>query len=82
MLVVDVQNRIRKIIQMNFKELNMFAEAVYWHKQYVDSNPDVGMGPSIDTLIKKISFRLSIELDTESLETVKRLVVCKNERLV
>lgn len=29
-------------------------EALYWRKAYADSNPDVGMGPSLSTLLDEV----------------------------
>jgi hypothetical protein len=45
------------------KELvTAMSEALYWRKQYDDSNPDVGMGPSLDSLLGYIIDRTDLTL--------------------
>lgn len=56
------------------EELILFSEAVYQLKKYTDSNPDVGMGPSVETLIEKISFNTKHFLCEEDQDKVAILI--------
>lgn len=48
-------------------EVNALATALYYAKEYDDSNPDVGMGPSVSMLFSKVCGFSGIKV-TESLK--------------
>jgi hypothetical protein len=58
-------------------EMNLAISAVYWRKGYSDSNPDVGMGPFLETLAKEVLDRANVDYTDEELdfivEEVRRL---------
>jgi len=43
------------------RELEIFARLLRMEKLYDDSNPDVGMGPTLGTLLDRSGFELSQE---------------------
>jgi hypothetical protein len=44
------------------REIRLFISAVYWRRQYDDSNPDVGMGPADWMLLEEIIKEVRIEV--------------------
>lgn len=46
-----------------FDLLAMTCSALYWSIQYDDSNPDVGMGPSIEMLLDGVLKQTEVKLD-------------------
>lgn len=56
------------------ERVRLVAEALYWRKGYADSNPDVGFGPFIDTLLEEVckGARVSLTVD-EKKEVLKRV---------
>jgi hypothetical protein len=60
---------------MNKELFTALCEALYWRKAYSDSNPDVGMGPSLETLLDSVLRRTGINLKDEE----RLLVVTKVE---
>lgn len=59
---------------MTSERVRLVAEALYWRKGYADSNPDVGFGPFIDTLLEEVckGARVSLTVD-EKKEVLKRV---------
>jgi hypothetical protein len=62
--------------------LVMTAEALYWRIRYVDSNPDVGMGPFPVTLLNKILEETNVDLNERQIQYVLEFVESRkqNER--
>lgn len=46
--------------------LRLLEEAVFWRLEYLDSNPDIGMGPLVKDVVKEMCERLNISLDDET----------------
>lgn len=56
----------------------LLSEAVYWSKRYDDSNPDVGMGPTIDTLLDDVLRSTKLEVSEKER---KNIVLSVSRRL-
>jgi hypothetical protein len=53
------------------REIRLVAEACYWRSEYVDCNPDVGMGPSDGMIVDDIAKNLNLHL---SRDEVRRII--------
>lgn len=59
---------------MTKKELELLYIACYHYKHYLDSNPDVGMGPSLSTLVDEICEYLTFQVDQKDRNKVVSLL--------
>lgn len=62
---------------MNELELKLFKCACYWYARYERSNPDVGMGPSPDTIVKRMAEENGIQppaIDAEFRAKLSRIL--------
>lgn len=65
---------------MTGTELELFVETLKWRVRYVDSNPDVGWGPSLETLISDISQAVGMNLTEQEFEVIVNLYQMKGYR--
>lgn len=47
---------------MNHDAYKLCIEALYWRRRYYDSNPEVGMGPTMERMLDAILARLEIDV--------------------
>lgn len=52
------------------REMELFRHLLLWRKAYQDSNPDVGMGPSLKMLAEELVKYLSFEIDEDDIAEV------------
>jgi len=55
---------------MTDTEKLLFIEAIVWKKAYEDSNPNVGMGPSMKTIAQEISEITGVIPDADELSFI------------
>lgn len=58
---------------MTPQELELFLLAVKYRKQYLDSNPEVGMGPTIETICRQVAAELSFSVSEDDIGWVATL---------
>lgn len=52
---------------MSNRELELFKVAVLLAKRLADANPEVGMGPSLQTIAQKVAEQLSFDVDPDDI---------------
>lgn len=52
------------------REMELFRRLVYLAKAYDDSNPEVGMGPSIEMIAEREAAKLSFEIDPDDIAEI------------
>jgi hypothetical protein len=55
---------------MTNKEMELFRVALHHKKAYDDCNPQVGIGPSMITLARRLAEELSFAIDDDDLDEV------------
>jgi hypothetical protein len=55
---------------MTSRELEVWKAALHWLKRYDDSNPDVGMGPSMRSLLSDLEQQTGITLTDDERKKV------------
>jgi hypothetical protein len=65
--------------RLNPGKLRLLQEAVYWYKAYTDCNPDVGMGPSIESQVDDVAKRVGLHLSIEDKAAVVAWVKTKGD---
>ena len=59
---------------MSEREMQIFVIAILYAKSDNDSNPDVGMAPSLESVAKQVALRLSFRVPEEAIaEAVGRV---------
>lgn len=59
---------------LNERELELASIAVYYCREYDNSNPDIGMAPFTCTIIDRVASRLSFDLDPEDYDRIEHLL--------
>lgn len=55
-------------MNLTSREMELFRLLVRYEKRYENDNPEVGMGPSLETLARRVAAKLSFPINDEDIQ--------------